>query len=127
MPKTEPWPLTYAAGCAALFGGFLIGYADIHVTEVIVTLILVIALNMVLGVIAPRRALYWPFLSAIGTPLVNGYPALAHATPNPHFASSMWSYCAVTVLLLIAGTVGMLFGLVVRRTAEMSRSSQNQG
>ncbi len=121
MAKTEPAWIAVSAAVVAAVGGLFIGYADLHADEVVVTLALILALNMSLGLLAPRRALYWPLLSAIGTPLMNLFPQWSGSEHNKHLPIALWSYGLLTTMVLVAAAGGMLFGLVVRRTAQMSR------
>ncbi len=115
MRRVPLWTIHAAAGAAALAGGAAIGYADLQTSEVVITLIFLFVLNMVLGWAAPRGGWYWPFLSAIGVPLLNWFPEIVGAERNQYLSRTAGSYLLLIAMLLAAGMAGMLFGVIVRR------------
>jgi hypothetical protein len=116
MPKI-PNPLVNGiAAVIALAGGLCLGVLDLQTSEVVMTLGVLFVFNMALGAAAPRGGWYWPALTAIGILFLNWYPRLAGLESNPYLPRTFGSYLLLTIILLVAGLAGMLFGVVVRRT-----------
>ena len=104
------------ASILALVGGLALGYVDLQTSEVVVTLGVLFVFNMVLGALAPRGGWFWPVITALGVLTVNWFPQIVGTTGNPYLNRTFSSYLLLALMLMVAGTAGMLFGVVVRRS-----------
>ncbi len=100
----------------ALAAGLCLGVLDLQTSEVVMTLGVMFVLNMALGAAAPRGGWFWPFLTSAGVLFLNWYPDLAGLPVNTYLHRTFGSYLLLEIILVVAGTAGMLFGVVVRRT-----------
>lgn len=116
MPSVPHFLVNVAAAFIALAGGLCLGVLDLQTSEVVMTLGVLFVLNMALGAAAPRGGWYWPFLTSAGILFLNWYPYLAGLPINTYLHRTFGSYLLLEIILLTAGTAGMLFGVVVRRT-----------
>jgi hypothetical protein len=99
-----------ASTLAALAGGLAIGYADQHVTEVVVTLGLIFVLNLGLSAIWLRGSWKFPILSALAAAFRIW---LAAGPGNPHLPHTWPSFAALSGILFASGAVatGALYAL----------------
>jgi len=83
---TELWRSPWERGCTALalLMGLGIGWLDIHTTEVIVTVVPLLAAGALCGLLQPRAPWRWGVLIALGLPVVAAGAQLARVvTPEP--------------------------------------------
>jgi hypothetical protein len=101
--------LAWAALAAA--AGLGIGWLDLHTTEVIVTLVPLLASGMVLGLLRPRAAWRWAVLIALGLPLMAAVARLSGMrTAEPARLDPRIALVALAVALL-----GAYAGVLLRR------------
>ncbi len=116
MLKIPQLVINAAATAIAVGGGLCLGVLDLETSEVVMTLGVMFVFNMLLGAVVPRGGWYWPFLSAAGILVINWFPQWVRLVSNPYLPRTVLSYGGLALILLTAGTAGMLFGVVVRRT-----------
>ncbi len=90
------------ASLAALAGGLAVGYADQHVTEVVVTLGLIFVLNLGLSAIRLRGAWKYPILAALAAAFRIW---LAAGPGNPQLPHTWPSFAALSGILFASGAV----------------------
>lgn len=66
------WRSTRDLACAALavILGLVVGFLDLRVTEVVLTILALMTSGMLLGLIQPKAAWRWALLIAIGLPIM---------------------------------------------------------
>jgi hypothetical protein len=109
--------LATLASLAALAGGLGIGYLDGQVTEVTVTLALILALNFVLGALAPRGAWRYPLISALPA---STWIWLSAGADDPRLPQTLASYGALNLILVLAATAGVAIGAGVRKVPKIA-------
>ncbi len=120
MRSTSGWLLNGLAAVVSLAGGAALGYIDLQTSELTVTLGAVFVFNMVLGAVAPRGGWFWPGLSTFGILLVNWFPQSVNLESNRYLPRTFGSYLLLAAILLVVGTAGMLFGVIVRRSVHVN-------
>jgi hypothetical protein len=99
------------ASLAALMGGLGVGYIDTHATEEVVTLGLMLALNLTLGVARTRGAWKYPALAALGAAcwIWMAVPA------NPNLPHTIASFAELIGILMVTGAIGVAAVYVFRQ------------
>ena len=70
--KPDSWrsPRDLACTVLAVILGLVVGFVDLHVTEVVVTVVALLTSGMLLGLIQPKGTWRWALLIAIGLPIM---------------------------------------------------------
>jgi len=103
-----------ACTALALVLGLVTGWLDLHVTEVIVTILTLIGSGLVVGMIQPKAAWRWAILIAIGLPIL-AFCAIKFGfeTAEPVHLDFRIAFVALAVALI--GTyIGVLIIYIVR-------------
>lgn len=91
--------------------GVGIGWLDLHVTEVIVTILALLLAGLVLGVLQPRAAWRWAVLLALGLPSI----AMVGRLLQVRTAETIQLDPRIALVALGFALVGCYGGVVVRR------------
>ncbi len=95
-------PTDLACTALAVFLGLGIGWLDLHVTEVVVTIVSLLAVGMVLGLLQPFAAWRWALLIALGLPMMATVALLA----GMRTAEPVHLDAAITLVALAFALVG---------------------
>jgi hypothetical protein len=115
------WMSRRDAACAALAVaiGLGIGWLDLHVTEVIVTVLALLAAGLLLGFLQPTLAWRWAVLLALGLPAMAAVGRLLRVrTAEPIHADAR-----IALVALAFASVGCYGGALVRRMVARPTSS----
>lgn len=63
-------PHDLACTAVAVVLGLIVGWLDLHVTEVVVTILALLVVGLLLGLLQPNAAWRWAILIAIGLPIM---------------------------------------------------------
>lgn len=91
----------------ALLFGLLAGYVDIHNAEVQAAALIIVCAAGMLGIAAPRLALFSGVLVGLGVPIVHAI-ARAAEYPLPFAMNNYWQSFIAVVPALIAAAIGAL-------------------
>ena len=97
----------------AVAAGLGIGWLDLHTTEVIVTVVSLLATGMALGLLQPKAAWRWAALITVGLPMM----AVAAKLSAMHTAEPMQLDPKVWLVALVFALLGTYTGAFVRRVA----------
>lgn len=102
--------------------GLVIGWLDIHTTEVIVTITGLLSAGVLCGALRPRAPWRWAVPIALGLPLVEGIALAAHVgTAEPiRLDPRVWSVAAA--LGFTGCYVGALIGRLLRAMTHATSS-----
>ena len=103
------WDLTCAA--LAVASGLGIGWLDLQVTEVVVTVAVLLLAGLFLGLLRPRAAWRWAVLLALGLPVM---AALGEAL-DVHTAEPIRLDPRVALMALAIALIGCYGGVAARR------------
>jgi len=121
--RTTPtsWGSPYNLACTAiaLVLGLVVGWLDLHITEVFITLIALLTAGLVLGLLQPAEAWRWPVLIVIGLPVM---VAIAHATHMQTAEPAQFDIRVVLIALLFV-FVGTYAGVIMRHSFRTLKSS----
>ncbi len=123
QPTPTSWRSPHDLACTfiAFVLGLVVGWLDLHVTEVVVTIVSLLAVGLLLGLLQPSAAWRWAVLIAIGLPIMASVARLsAMQTAEPARLDAR-----ITLAALAFGLLGSYAGVFIRRTvrALTSRSS----
>ena len=109
----------------ALVLGLVIGLLDLHVTEVAVTILALLAAGLLLGLLQPAGAWRWALLIAAGLPIMAAV-ALAVDMKTAEPAGIDFRIAAVALTFALAGSYA---GVAIRHAARAAtgRRRQNDG
>jgi len=110
MQKVASWGRVSVLDGAS---GLATGWIDLHTTEVIVTIVLLLAAGVVLGLLQPRAAWRWAVLIALGLPVM----AVAAWLTGLQTAEPVHLDPRVVLVALAFALLGAYVGAFVRRTA----------
>ena len=110
------WRSPYDLFCTVLaFAlGLGTGWLDLHATEVVVTIVALLAAGMLLGLLQPRGAWRWAALLAIGLPILEASALLT----GMRTAEPVKLDPRIALVALLFALVGSYSGAVVRRGLE---------
>ena len=116
---TSPYDLACTAG--ALLLGLFVGWLDLHVTEVLVTILALMTAGSVIGFLQPIAPWRWPVLIAIGLPIM----ATVAIVTGMQTAEPVHPDVRIALVALAFALLGSYAGAFIRRTvrALTSRSS----
>lgn len=97
----------------ATVSGLGIGWLDLHTTEVIATIVPLLAAGLVLGLLRPRAPWRWAMLIALGLPVM---AAVAKLTGMPT-AEPVQLDPRITLVALALALLGSYTGALVRHAA----------
>ena len=107
-PTSWGSPFNLACTAIALVLGLIVGWLDLHITEVIITIIGLFTAGLVLGLLQPAAAWRWPVLVVIGLPLMVVIAHMSHMqTAEP--AQLDIGVALVALLFVFAGTYAGVF------------------
>ena len=118
---TAPSRFSYDLLCGTLAAGLglAIGWLDLHTTEVIVTIVPLLATGFVLGLIRPKAAWRWAVLIALGLPVMAAVAKLGDLrTVEPVQLDPR-----VALVALAFAMAGSYAGALLRRGAEAATGS----
>jgi len=112
---TTPKPVTHdlAYGTLAAAAGLGIGWLDLHTTEVLVTVVPLLATGIALGLLRPKAPWRWAVLIALGLPLMAAVAKLSEMRT----AEPVQLDPRVTLVALAFALVGSYAGALLRRVA----------
>jgi hypothetical protein len=112
---TAPERFAYDLLCGALAAslGLAIGWLDLHTTEVIVTIVTLLATGFALGLLRPKAAWRWAVLIALGLPVMAALAKLSQI----HTVEPVQLDPRVALLALAFALVGAYAGALLRRVA----------
>jgi MFS family permease len=96
--------------------GLVAGWIDLHVTEVMVTILALLAAGLLSGMIQPAAAWRWAVLIAIGLPVM---AALAVIT-DMQTAEPVQSDFRITLVALVFALAGSYTGVFIRHIIQKS-------
>ncbi len=111
-PTSWSSPYDFACAALALVLGLVVGWLDLHVTEVVVTIISLLVVGLLLGIIRPSAAWRWAVLIAIGLPIM---ATIARVTGMQTAEPARLDVRIILVALVFA-LLGSYAGVFVRRT-----------
>jgi len=106
-----PRDLAYTA--LAVILGLVIGWLDLHVTEVVVTILALLIAGLLLGLLQPAAAWRWAVLIAIGLPIM----AAVAVTIGLQTAEPARLDLRITLVALAFALLGSYVGVFIRHTA----------
>ena len=109
---TPSWrsPRDLAWVTLAVVLGLAIGWLDLHVTEVVVTILALLGAGLLLGLLQPAAAWRWPVLTVIGLPIMT---AIARVM-DLQTAEPIRLDIRVTIVALAVALLGSYTGVLVR-------------
>ena len=90
--------------------GLVVGWLDLHVTEVVVTILALLTFGMLLGLIQPTAAWRWALLIAIGLPIMS----IAAIKFGWRTAEPVQLDLRVTIVVLLFALLGVYIGVFIR-------------
>jgi len=121
IPTSWRSPHDLACTTIALVLGLVVGWLDLHVTEVVVTIVSLLAVGLLLGLLQPSAAWRWAVLIAIGLPLMATVARLsAMQTAEPARLDAR-----ITLVALAFGLLGSYAGVFIRRMVRAITSHSN--
>ena len=108
------WYSPYDLACTALavILGLVVGWLDVHTTQVVVTIMALLTVGLLLGLLQPRAAWRWAVLIAVGLPIM---AAVAHLT-GMQTAEPARLDVRIAIVALAVALVGCYIGVLARRT-----------
>jgi len=113
VPATQRSAFDLVSAVLATVLGLGIGWLDLHTTEVIVTIVPLLAAGAMLGLLRPKAAWRWAVLIALGLPVM---AAVAKLT-GMHTAEPVQWDPRITLVALVFALLGSYAGVLVRRAA----------
>ena len=104
----SPFDLACTALAVAL--GLVAGWLDLHVTEVIVTILALMTGGLLLGLIQPKAAWRWALLIAIGLPLM----AIVAIKFSLRTAEPVQPDIRISIVALVFASLGAYIGVFIR-------------
>lgn len=106
------WHSSRDLACLALAVtlGLIVGWLDLHVTEVIVTIIALLTFGLLLGLVQPTGAWRWALLIAIGLPIME----LIAKNFNLQTAEPVRFDISITIVALAFALLGTYLGVFIR-------------
>jgi MFS family permease len=110
-PSTS-WRSSRDLVCTALAValGVVVGWIDMHVTEVIVTILALVAFGLILGLVQPAAAWRWALLIAVGLPIME----LVAIKFNLQTAEPVHLELRITIVALGFSLLGAYIGVFIR-------------
>jgi len=105
-------PLDLACTALAVVLGFAIGWLDLYITEVLVTIVLLLGGSLLLGLLQPVAAWRWAVLITIGLPVM---VTIAHIT-GMQTAEPARLDVRIALVALTFTFLGSYVGVFLRRT-----------
>ena len=96
--------------------GLVVGWIDLHVTEVVITILTLLAAGLLSGMIRPAAAWRWAILIAIGIPVM---AAIAVMT-GMQTAEPVQADARITLVALVFALAGSYAGVLLRRIVAKS-------
>jgi hypothetical protein len=109
-PVSWRTPRDLACIALALILGLVVGWLDLHVTEVAVTILALLVSGMLPGLIQPRAAWRWAILIAIGLPVM----ALVAVKSGMRTAETAQPDVLITIVAMVFASLGVYAGVLVR-------------
>lgn len=103
-------PRDLACVVLALALGLFVGWLDLHVTEVMVTILVLLVSGLLPGLIQPGAAWRWPLLIAIGLPVM----AFVAVKSGMQTAEPVHPDVLITIVALVFALLGAYIGVFVR-------------
>jgi hypothetical protein len=112
--NSTSWRSPQDLACAALAVvlGLVIGWLDLHVTEVVVTILALLVAGLLLGSLRPAAAWRWPILVVVGLPIM---AAVAHMI-GMQTAEPARLDVRITLVALAFALLGSYVGVLTRHT-----------
>ncbi len=104
-------PLGLFCSALALALGLVIGFIDLHTTEVTVTILSLLLAGFFLGLLLPTAAWRWPVLIVVGLPVT---AAIARLT-GAETAEPVQFDFRITLVSLAFAFIGSYTGVLIRR------------
>ncbi len=112
--NSTSWCSRHDLACTilAVLLGFVIGWLDLHVTEVAVTVLALLAVGLLLGLLQPVAAWRWAVLMVIGLPIMAAVArVIGLQTAEPARLD-----IRITLVALAFGLLGSYIGVLIRHT-----------
>ena len=103
-------PRDLACTALAVALGLVVGWLDLHVTEVVVTVLALLTSGLLLGLIQPAAAWRWALLIAIGLPIM----AVAVIKFGLRTAEPVQPDLRITAVALMFALLGAYIGVFIR-------------
>ncbi len=110
----SPWNSPYDLACTvlAITLGLAVGWLDLQVTEVSVTILALLTASLLLGLLRPAAAWRWPILIAIGLPIMAAVAVvIGMKTVEP-----VQIDFRITLAALAIALIGSYIGVFIRYT-----------
>lgn len=99
-----------ACTALALALGLVVGWLDLHVTELIVTILALLTFGMLLGLVQPTAEWRWAVLIAIGLPIME----LIAIKFSMQTAEPVQLDLRITMVALVFALMGAYIGVIIR-------------
>ena len=118
-----PWrlPHTLALTILALLLGLVIGWLDLHVTEVTVTIFALLLFGLLLGLLQPVAAWRWAVLLVIGLPIM---AAIAHVI-GLQTAEPVQFDVRIMLVAFVFALLGSYIGVLIKHAMRALTSRSN--
>lgn len=113
-PASWRSPRDLAGATLAVVLGLAIGWLDLHVTEVVVTILALLAGGLLLGLFQPVAAWRWPVLMVIGLPVMAAFARMMDLQTAEPARLDIRIALAALAFALLGSYTGVLVRYVVR-------------
>ena len=116
QPTPSSWRSPHDLACAALalLSGLAVGWLDLHVTEVAVTIGALLAAGLLLGLLRPSAPWRWGVLIAVGLPIVAAVARFSGMRTTEPARFDVGVFAVAFMFALVGSYAGVLIRASVR-------------